>query len=719
VEEGGPVGEKEANKPPSPKPDTEESADVAPPLVTKETTDLTDAPAEDNKDDKGGKKASATKAPAKNKTKNTVLTGEAMKEMAKQAKQNKDERRMQMDARHKYLLEQLANALNLDQSAVEEFMVSDDRFDMMEDFFKAEGSRKIMFFYQDVAKGNSDKKKLFITPGDAEGLHGICLYFLRTAPKAITPQNIAQEVNFGTMDCTGGKILSGFEKHLSKIVLPALKSLEQWGTLSRENGSAGQQVEDFLENLEKFVNSLMSALKNMEGQVHLQENGHSLIIDKIKTPADYQDTASNTDHLEKLEELLTMWAKQIEQVLAESEQMRREADDIGPTAELAYWKSRMAKFNNLLEQMKNFRVKAVVGVLQVSKSKTLKKWKDLDSRITDAANEAKDNVKYLYTLEKFFGPLVKCTPATMIEHIPSLMNAIRMIYSISQYYNTSERMTSLFVKVTNQMITTSKAYIYQDVSKIWEHKREELLKRLDECINLNIEYQKQFQKTKEKLRETPNERQFEFSENYIFGKFDTFCKRLEKIKDMINTMEQFAGLPLIKIEGIDTLIVRYKTIVDTTKKKNYDILDHRKGEFESDYVDFKSQVDNLRNSIQAFMDSWFSRSLSTEKALELLDKFEAISAAQLDLTDKYMRVLTVYGRDLESIRKVYQKHKNDPMIPRNLPPIAGKIAWARQLYRKIETPMKIFKNKAGILKHPESKKTIRNFNKMAGVLLEY
>lgn len=59
----------------------------------------------------------------------------------------------------------------------------------------------------------------------------------------------------------------------------------------------------------------------------------------------------------------------------------------------------------------------------------------------------------------------------MVEHIPSLMNAIRMIYSISSYYNTSERMTSLFVKVTNQMITTCKAYINSNVSKIWEHPR--------------------------------------------------------------------------------------------------------------------------------------------------------------------------------------------------------------------------------------------------------
>jgi dynein heavy chain len=40
--------------------------------------------------------------------------------------------------------------------------------------------------------------------------------------------------------------------------------------------------------------------------------------------------------------------------------------------------------------------------------------------------------------------------------------------------------------------------------------REVVLKRLNECTQLNEEYQKQFQRTKERLKENPNEKQFEF-----------------------------------------------------------------------------------------------------------------------------------------------------------------------------------------------------------------
>ena len=116
-------------------------------------------------------------------------------------------------------------------------------------------------------------------------------------------------------------------------------------------------------------------------------------------------------------------------------------------------------------------------------------------------------VKYLYTLDKFFGTMTK-SPTAITESIPSLMNAVHMIHSISQYYNSSERMTSLFLKITNQMIITCKKYIKEGYSKLWDIPKEDIYARISESKRLFYEYQRNFHKTRDKLKQMENERQW-------------------------------------------------------------------------------------------------------------------------------------------------------------------------------------------------------------------
>jgi len=46
----------------------------------------------------------------------------------------------------------------------------------------------------------------------------------------------------------------------------------------------------------------------------------------------------------QIELLVSTWCKQLEKILAESERMRREADDTGPRAELDYWRQMSSRW---------------------------------------------------------------------------------------------------------------------------------------------------------------------------------------------------------------------------------------------------------------------------------------------------------------------------------------------------------------------------------------
>jgi dynein heavy chain len=95
------------------------------------------------------------------------------------------------------------------------------------------------------------------------------------------------------------------------------------------------------------------------------------------------------------------------------------------------------------------------------------------------------------------------------------------------------------------MITACKAYITNcRTETVWIQPSGEVIKKLNDCIGINEEYQCCFHKTKEKLEKMPNEKSFEFSEMSIFGKF---TKRLKNIISICDMFSVYATLS--KIEG--------------------------------------------------------------------------------------------------------------------------------------------------------------------------
>ncbi|KAF0871450.1 DYH5 protein, partial [Crocuta crocuta] len=651
-------------------------------------------------------------------------------------KEEKEAKRARLDGRHDYVFAIVASCVDLDKTEVEDAILEGNQLERIDQLFAAGGLRHLLFYYQDVEVAESGqlgspggvnplsekikKPKVFVTEGKDVALTGVCVFFIRTdTSRAVTPENIHREVTFNMLDPADGGLLNSVRRLLLDIFIPALRATSHgWGELEGLP-EASSIRQEFLSSLEGFVGVLSGAQESLKEKVNLQKCD-IFELKALKEPTDYLTLANNPETLEKVEGCMKVWIKQTEQVLAENNQLRKEADDLGPRAELEHWKKRLSKFNYLLDQLKSPDVKAVLAMLAAARSKLLKTWREMDIRVTDAANEAKDNVKYLYTLEKCCDPLYSSDPVSMVDAIPTLINAIKMIYSISHYYNTSEKITSLFVKVTNQMISACKAYITNNgTASIWSQPQGVVVDKILSAIKLKEEYQRCFHKTKQKLKQDPNEKQFEFSEMYIFGKFETFHRRLAKIIDIFTTFRTYSVLQDSKIEGLEDVVTKYQSIVATIKKKEYNFLDQRKIDFDQDYEEFCKQTNDLHNDLQNFMDITFEKIQNTNQALSMLKKFESLNIPNLGIDDKYRRILGNYGADIDMISKLYTKQKFNPPLARDQPPIAGKILWARQLFQRIQRPMQLFQQHPTVLQTAEAKPVIRSYNRVAKVLLEF
>ncbi|DBA03213.1 TPA: hypothetical protein N0F65_003933 [Lagenidium giganteum] len=693
---------------------------------------------------------------------------------------------MAFQARHRWIIQRLQVGLGFqDEAQVEELMKTNRNMDKLAHFFRVDGPRKIFFYHQyrsqpdeegaiggsfmataavDSGSTTERKKELFITDGLEDALRGRSVYFVKVPrDKAdlvhtsnftgtgggntgrdgsiVSPETIETPNSFYILDpaiandhliCYGvldQSVLLSIETTLSQLFLPLLHNREEaeWGQADAESRN------EFMHGLRSFVTDIQENLKAMSTGLDLRKP------DKRYDPSDTRSLSrlsSDDCAVYHFVELLQDWCKQTEAYLEDNDQGRWESHEAGPDTELEYWKRRLQRLMGITEQLKTKECKMVTGVLNVvSKlqdgnadklniASLLRQWKQIDTNITEASNEAKDNVKYLATLERFIEPLYTGTPATVIDALPALMNSVKMIHTIARYYNTTERMTKLFMKITNQMITLCKKSILgkDPPEAIWEKDPEALLVDLEACLKLNEAYQEQYRLTKDKLLTMPKGKQFDFSETQIFGKFDLFCRRVVKLIDMFSTIHQFRSLAQHSLEGMDTLLSSFNTIIQEFKAQKHDLLDYHNNKFDRDYVEFNIQISDLEASLQQFINVSFDSITSIEQSLILLKQFQSIlqrESLRSDLDSKFTVIFHNYGLDLTNVQDIYEKYRHDPPIARNLPPVAGNILWSRHLLRRIEEPMRKFESNPTVLSTKDSKKIIKTYNKVARTLVAF
>ena len=246
---------------------------------------------------------------------------------------------------------------------------------------------------------------------------------------------------------------------INQVFKPLIDRLEKddWGSCEDE------QKKEFTQVYDKFASELKEALKSIQNNIELQPYDSKWEPDA----KNIQNTRNpNPDMIMEFERLFNEWSEKIEAALDEDND-KKDDKEAGPRNEIEYWRQRMRKLTGISQQLRSKNCRTVYDVLtqatqasQESKHSKIylatSKWRSIELRVTEALNEAKDNVKYLSTLEKFIEPLYDGTPDSIKDTLPALMNSIKMIHTIARYYNTNERMTNLFVKITQQMINNCK-----------------------------------------------------------------------------------------------------------------------------------------------------------------------------------------------------------------------------------------------------------------------
>jgi hypothetical protein len=221
-------------------------------------------------------------------------------------------------------------------------------------------------------------------------------------------------------------------------------------------------------------------------------------------------------------------------------------------------------------------------------------------------------------------------------------------------------------------------------------------------------------------------RSFDFPESAVFGRFARFERRVGKLIALFTTLRSYRALEAQRLEGMAHITAGFNRLAAEFRARRHDLLAFDAPEFDRDFVELSSNLQGLEAGMHAFIHASFVSVPSVTVALDTLERFgrvfdRATFGGVLD--DKAAAVFGLFATEIDDVMAEYEEHKHAPPKARNLPPVAGNIAWARHLLARLAGPMGRFTAWGPHIYTGEGardgRRVVKAYNRAARVLVAY
>jgi dynein heavy chain len=416
-----------------------------------------------------------------------------------------------------------------------------------------------------------------------------------------------------------------------------------------------------------------------------------------------EDNLPEKERVHLLETSVVQWANRIQAVLAtDPDAALKDGSNPDPESEIQFWEAKGKNLESLHEQLNSAKMKSVLETLSEMQSPFSAQFEKLTKDVADAGAEAKDNNKYLKTLDRYFGAInASLDFATLPENYLPLLHTMLLVWQHSKTYNNQQRLACLIQELCNSLINNASNFVNGEAifRFIEDESVGEAVQLLASTLDIIGQFKTMFRVYQEKAAKVLPEGAWDVPDELLFGRLDLFLERCHDIQEFTSIVVEFTKLEKISLGGTkgqeltDTLqgVFRdFNSAVHTFQHVPYDIMDVSVVRFDEDFYRFRCNIKELEVRLSAIIISSFDDQATIQAKFHLLDAFEGLveRPSIKDELDKRTGVLlSSYMDDLTTVQNMFHQHKDSPRIDNNMPPIAGALQWCRGLLERIKAPM--------------------------------